>query len=247
MSSLLQEEKTAFSTPMAHWWIVVGCLALSFVDMLLLSTALGKLTNDLDQVGASLLAFCLALIGTITAFLWGRSQALHKNTKVWKFYELWVWLAIGIIFIIMRLVVVVADVSEFPEEAFSIISSEALMAVVLSILYIGTGLVVRSESRKIFDPALFSEWRQIGSAKKVQNKIANKFAETERMLIELDSFQKNYHSLDKQYVIRKNALMDAERTTLSTVVKRMLEDNPHLSPQVVDDILQSILNERTNN
>lgn len=61
------------------------------------------------------------------------------------------------------------------------------------------------------------------------------------MILELEQFHKNYRALKKMYVIRKNSLYDAERTTLSSVVKRLLEDNPQLDPQVVEDILQSVL------
>lgn len=78
-------------------------------------------------------------------------------------------------------------------------------------------------------------------AKKIQHRIAKKYARSESMILELEQFHKNYRALKKMYVIRKNSLYDAERTTLSSVVKRVLEDNPQLDPQVVEDILQSVL------
>ena len=234
------DTKTAFSTPYGHYWVVAGCLALSFLDMLLLSTAIERLL-DTDQFNASILAFALALVGSVTAFLWGRSQAMHKAKRSWSFYEPWVWITICLIFAAIRAVVIFMDIKEFPDDTFTIISSEVLMAVLLTVLYLGTGLAIRAESRKIFDPLLFSQWRSIKAAKKIQHRIAKKYARAESMILELEQFHKNYRALKKLYVIRKNSLYDAERTTLSSVVKRVLEDNTHLDPQVVEDILQSVL------
>ncbi len=236
----ISDSKTAFSTPYGHYWVVAGCLALSFLDMLLLSTAIERLL-DTDQFNASILAFALALVGSVTAFLWGRSQAMHKLRRSWSFYEPWVWITICLIFAAIRAVVIFMDIKEFPDDTFTIISSEVLMAVLLTVLYLGTGLAIRAEARKIFDATLFSQWRSIKSAKKIQHRIAKKYAKAESMILELEQFHKNYRALKKLYVIRKNSLYDAERTTLSSVVKRVLEDNTHLDPQVVEDILQSVL------
>lgn len=237
---VVADTKTAFSTPYGHYWVVAGCLALSFLDMLLLSTAIERLL-DTDQFNASILAFALALVGSVTAFLWGRSQAMHKQRRSWSFYEPWVWITICLIFAAIRAVVIFMDIKEFPDDIFTIISSEVLMAVLLTVLYLGTGLAIRAEARKIFDPLLFSQWRNLKAAKKIQHRIAKKYARAESMILELEQFHKNYRALKKLYVIRKNSLYDAERTTLSSVVKRVLEDNTHLDPQVVEDILQSVL------
>lgn len=234
------KDTTNFATPYGHYWVVAGCLLLSFLDMLLLSSAIERML-DTDQLNASILAFALALVGSVTAFLWGRSQALHPKRRSWSFYEPWIWIAICLIFVAIRAVVILLDVQEYPEDVFTTVSSEVLMALVLTVLYIGTGLAIRAEARKIFDPTLFTEWRRIGAAKKVQGRIAKKFAKADSMILELDQFSKNYRSLQKLYIIRKNSLYDAERTTLSSVVKRILEDNPQLDPQVVEDILQSVL------
>lgn len=234
------DTKTAFATPYGHYWVVAGCLLLSFLDMLLLSSAVERLL-DTDQFNASILAFALALVGSVTAFLWGRSQAMHPGRRSWSFYEPWVWITICLIFVAIRAVVIVMDIQEFPDDMATIISSEALMALLLTVLYLGTGLAIRAEARKIFDPTLFSQWRQIKTAKKIQHRIAKKYARAESMVLELEQFHKNYRALKKLYVIRKNSLYDAERTTLSSVVKRVLEDNSHLDPQVVEDILQSVL------
>lgn len=234
------DTKTAFSTPHGHYWVVAGCLLLSFLDMLLLSSAVERLL-DTDQFNASILAFALALVGSVTAFLWGRSQAMHPGRRSWSFYEPWVWITICLIFVAIRAVVITMDIQEFPDDIVTIISSEALMALLLTVLYLGTGLAIRAEARKIFDPTLFSQWRRIKTAKKTQHRIAKKYARAESMILELEQFHKNYRALKKLYVIRKNSLYDAERTTLSSVVKRVLEDNAHLDPQVVEDILQSVL------
>ncbi len=234
------DAKTAFSTPYGHYWVVAGCLALSFLDMLLLSSAIERLL-DTDQFNASILAFALALVGSVTAFLWGRSHAMHRSRRSWSFYEPWVWVTICLIFVAIRAVVIMMDIGEFPDDAVTIISSEVLMAVLLTVLYVGTGLAIRAEARKIFDPTLFSQWRRLKTAKKIQHRIAKKYARAESMILELEQFHKNYRALKKLYVIRKNSLYDAERTTLSSVVKRVLEDNSHLDPQVVEDILQSVL------
>lgn len=231
---------TAFTTPYGHYWVVAGCLLLSFLDMLLLSAAIERLL-DTDQFNASILAFALALVGSVTAFLWGRSQAAHPARRSWSFYEPWIWITIALIFVAIRGVVIYMDIQEFPDNVFTIISSEALMALLLTVLYLGTGLAIRAEARKIFDPTMFSQWRSIRMAKKIQHRIAKKYARAESMILELEQFHKNYRALKKMYVIRKNSLYDAERTTLSSVVKRVLEDNPQLDPQVVEDILQSVL------
>lgn len=231
---------TAFATPYGHYWVVAGCLLLSFLDMLLLSAAVERLL-DTDQLNASILAFALALVGSVTAFLWGRSQATHPSRRSWSFYEPWLWITIALIFVAIRGVVIYMDVHEYPDNVFTIVSSEALMALLLTVLYLGTGLAIRAEARKIFDPTMFSQWRSIRMAKKVQHRIAKKYARAESMILELEQFHKNYRALKKMYIIRKNSLYDAERTTLSSVVKRVLEDNPQLDPQVVEDILQSVL------
>lgn len=231
---------TAFATPYGHYWVVAGCLLLSFLDMLLLSTAIERLL-DTDQLNASILAFALALVGSVTAFLWGRSQAAHPQRRSWSFYEPWIWITIALIFVAIRGVVIYMDIQESPDSIFTIVSSEALMALLLTVLYLGTGLAIRAEARKIFDPTMFSQWRSIRMAKKIQHRIAKKYARSESMILELEQFHKNYRALKKMYVIRKNSLYDAERTTLSSVVKRVLEDNPQLDPQVVEDILQSVL------
>ncbi|QHN42655.1 hypothetical protein GII36_02175 [Candidatus Mycosynbacter amalyticus] len=231
---------TAFATPYGHYWVVAGCLLLSFLDMLLLSAAIERLL-DTDQLNASILAFALALVGSVTAFLWGRSQAAHPARRGWSFYEPWIWITIALIFVAIRGVVIYMDIQEYPDNIFTIISSEALMALLLTVLYLGTGLAIRAEARKIFDPTMFSQWRSIRMAKKIQHRIAKKYARAESMILELEQFHKNYRALKKMYIIRKNSLYDAERTTLSSVVKRVLEDNPQLDPQVVEDILQSVL------
>lgn len=231
---------TAFATPHAHYWVIGVCLLLGFLDMFLLSSAIERVM-DFNQGAASILAFALALVGSVTAFLWGRSQAMHPGRRSWSFYEPWIWLAICLIFIAIRGVVIYMDIQEYPDNIFTTISSETLMALLLTVLYVGTGLAIRAEARKIFDPTMFSQWRSIRMAKKIQHRIAKKYARAESMILELEQFHKNYRALKKMYVIRKNSLYDAERTTLSSVVKRVLEDNPQLDPQVVEDILQSVL------
>lgn len=245
---------TAYDTPTIPWLIIVVCLLFSFVDMLLLSNALERLF-DYDQITASLLAFLIALVGNATAFLWGRSQGLHHEKKKWAFYEPWIWLAFGLIFIAIRVIVIYMDIQDYPDDILSIISSEAVMAVLLSVVYAATGLALQLESKKIFDPRNYTEWRAARDRKrqereyqKKQNraakKVAKKYAEAERMVLELENFDKYYLSIKKQYVIQRNALYDAERTMLSSVEKQLLEDNPRLDPQVVDDILQTVLADR---
>ncbi len=231
---------TAFATPHTHYWVIAVCLLLGFLDMFLLSGAIERVM-DFNQGAASILAFALALVGSVTAFLWGRSQAAHPTRRSWSFYEPWIWITIALIFVAIRAVVIYIDIQEYPENVFTIISSEMLMALLLTVLYLGTGLAIRAEARKIFDPTMFSQWRSIKSAKKTQHRIAKKYARAESMILELEQFHKNYRALKKMYVIRKNSLYDAERTTLSSVVKRLLEDNPQLDPQVVEDVLQSVL------
>lgn len=243
MSNSSMSHKKAIESPTIPIVIIIVCLALSFVDMYLLSTALEKLL-DFSQSSASLLALFLALVGAGSAFLWGRSEATNKKLKPYLSHNFWIWLLICLVFIAIRIAVVMIDVTEYPDDAMATITSESLMAVLLTILYVGTGLVLHSEARKVFDPERFLEWKDLNAAKSLQNSIARKYAEAERIIIELESFRKYYGSLEKQYVIHKQSLEDAERSTLSTVVKQVLEDNPHLSPQDVEDILQSIIAER---
>ncbi len=241
--TLTPAQRTAFETPVVPIVITVIGLLISFIDMLLLSGALEKLLQT-DQLNASIYAFFFAMVGTFSAILWGRSKGVNKNKRLYAIPEFWVWLFIGLVFIAIRAVVVYLDVRDFPDEALATISSESMMMVFLTILYTGTGLVVKHEAQKIFDPTMYKEWRNMRAAKGVQNKIADRYSEAERLIVELERFKNNYRSLGRQYVIKKNNLKDAERNTLSTVVKRVLEDNTYLRPRVVADILRSILNER---
>lgn len=157
---------TAFATPHTHYWVIAVCLLLGFLDMFLLSGAIERVM-DFNQGAASILAFALALVGSVTAFLWGRSQAAHPSRRSWSFYEPWIWITIALIFVAIRGVVIYMDIQEYPENIFTIISSEVLMALLLTVLYIGTGLAIRAEARKIFDPTMFSQWRSLKSAKRL--------------------------------------------------------------------------------
>lgn len=244
MQTDLEKTKTAYNVPTAPIVIIAVCLGLSFVDMLLLSSAIEALL-DTDQTSASVLALILALVGSGLAFLWGYSQGLSVTRKKWTFFEPWFWLAIGLIFVVIRVIVIIMDIQQFPEDAMSTISSESLMAVLLSVLYLGTGLTLQHEARKLFDPDNYIEWRKLKRGKQIHNRVAKKYAEAQSMIISLDDFQKYFYSVKKQYVIQRNALYDAERATLSSAVKQLLEDNPRLDPQVVEDILQTVLQDRS--
>lgn len=244
MKQTTPQVRAAIKSPAGHWVIIVIGLLLSFVDMLLLSGAIENLA-DVDQVNASILALMIALVGSITALLWGRSIAQHPEKRKWHHIEAWIWASIGVLFIVIRAATMYMDLVDIdPEEVFGIVASESLMAIMLTILYVGTGFILRMEAQKAFDTTRYALWHNIRAAKMLQSKIANKYAESERIIIELESFYKFYGSVNRQYVIRRNSVQDAERATLSTVAKRVLEDNPQLDPQVVDDILQAMLAER---
>lgn len=228
-----------------HKVIIGVCILLSIVDMLLLSQAVEALL-DVDQGSASITALALTLVGTASAFFWGRAQATHKERRMYAHFEPWIWILIGLLFVAIRIVVVYMGISDTPEDAYAIIAGGALQAFALTILYVAGGLTVRYEASRLYDPNLYLEHRSTQSAKSVQKRIANRYGEAERLLIELENFQKYYDSLQKQYRVRKDSLIDAEHSTLNSVVKRVLEDNARVSPQVVDDILRSLINERKN-
>lgn len=231
--------------PVTSWVIIGACIALGFVDMVILSSAMAELF-ELASSSASVIALVVSVVGSATALLWGRAEAGDSESRWYKAHEFWIWLAIGVVLIAIRVAAAFINGEGLEDELTQHIMSEVLMATILSILYIGAGMAIRGESRKVFDKERYSEWNEFKEAKGLQNSIAKKYAEAGRIVIELESFHHYYQALDKQYSIRQHALEDAERGTMSHVVKRVLEDNPHLSAQVVDDILQAVVSERAN-
>lgn len=151
---------------------VVGLIG-SMLDLTFLQDVLGRILN-LSSAMALLVSLIIGLVASVALMgLAGYRQGHEsgENSKLSKMPEFWIWIVLGVILIVVRLMtgtIVEVDSNESTIKLGAIIvrSSDLVTAPLMFFMYLGTGLLVNFCAREFFYTDMYSEWAKNHESKK---------------------------------------------------------------------------------
>lgn len=148
--------------------IFVAAVALSFVDLLFLSEVIGKVL-DLDTLWSMLISFGLGLVGIAVMTSYGIQLAHGNNSKASAIGHYVLWIALGIIFVLIRLwsAMFLGLGTEAGDEKlislFGLVDVrevDLIMAPLMLLLYIATGIMAKDAAKNLFLNPDFDKWNE---------------------------------------------------------------------------------------
>jgi hypothetical protein len=159
--------------------MIIGAVVLSFVDLAFLNDVIGKIL-DLDATGSMVIAFVLGLVGIgLMAHL--GAMIAHGNDKlrnVASHYALWVLLGVSLVTVrIFSASILQLDVSLGDESLLNILGQDIrqvdlVIAPLMLLLYLATGIMVKDGVRNLLLNPDFEEWREARRNDKANRKSA---------------------------------------------------------------------------
>ena len=221
------------------WGAVVVSFSLAILDMMYLRDVFEKYA-DFDVVGASIVAFALATIANVAALLWGRQKGLRKSGKSF----MWSWIVLGIVYFLIRFVAIYNEVIKPGNFDFSSIIGQLLPIIILTISYVGTGTTLEWAGKQLWDINIITYLKTQKVFHEEHAKIANNHAALWEMIENLQKYNENYISLDKQYEKHKDNIRKNEKSTMARIVSKVIANNPSIDPSDANRVMEAVLAER---
>lgn len=148
--------------------IYIAAVALSFVDLLFLNEVIGKVL-DFDTLWSMLTSFGLGLVGIAVMTSYG-IQLAHGNKGVAStigHYALWI--ALGIVFVLIRLgtaMLLNLGPETGDEDIISLFGDarvrlvDVIMSPLMFLLYIATGIMAKDAAKNLFLNPDFDRWNE---------------------------------------------------------------------------------------
>ena len=221
------------------WGAVIISFSLAILDMMYLRDVFEKYA-DFNVVEASIIAFTLATVANISALLWGRQKGLRKSGKSF----MWSWIVLGLVYFLIRFVAIYNEVLLPGNYDFKSIISQLLPVIILTISYVGTGTTIEWASKQLFDINI-TNYLNTRKAFHIEHaRIANNHAALWEMIENLQKYNDNYVSLDKQYGKHKDNIRKNEKSTMARIVSKVIAANSSIDPSDANQVMENVLAER---
>ena len=225
------------------WILIVISFLLGIYDMINLSDSLGSMTK-FSSWELSFVTLLIATIANFCAFLWGKGngEELEKKKLNKKTISGFLgWFAIGLVYLAIRIASLSTHISG--GESMDIILGDVFMMVLLLVMYIGTGLTISTEARKIFDADIVGYKNSKKEFEKIHEEVTEEMSSINEHIGIIENYRENYKNLDVQYEKIKKSIYHAEEAAMAEIVGKMIEANPKISPtsahRVMDDFLEN--------
>lgn len=148
--------------------IFIAAVALSFVDLLFLSEVIGKVL-DLDTLWSIFISFGLGLVGIAVMTSYGIQLAHGHKSVASAVGHYMLWIALGIIFVLIRLwsAIFLGLGTEAGDEKlisiFGVVDVRGIdlaMAPLMLLLYIATGIMAKDAAKNLFLNPDFDKWNE---------------------------------------------------------------------------------------
>ena len=220
-------------------FIVVSFL-LAFLDMALLSKSWQKATNHPVST-STFIAFALATAANASALTWGYNNGRRMERKTFNkrsIAEAASWIILGLVYLVVRLI----EVHKLLEEGNGdfLIGKIAEMAV-LAVSYIGTGILITTSAREIFDADCVAYRLAKKEFEQAHDEIAENDAIIRQAIGVLEQYNLNYEALDSQKEKISSAIKKAERGTMESVAGIQVVKH-NINPVYVNEIIDEVIN-----
>jgi hypothetical protein len=176
----------------------------------------------------------------VSAFLWGYTKGhFRENKKQSKSFKA-AWIALGVIYAIIRASIIVSDSPDSIDD----ILGQAIIALFLTISYIGSGTTIQWAASQLFDADIANFRNAQKEFKKSSALINRNNAALWKMIDDLKKFKKNYEILDKQYDKEYDKIVKNERSVMAQIVGKTIAKNPAINPVNANEVMEEVLKER---
>ena len=155
------------------------------------------------------------------------------------------WAALGVGYFIIRLI----DLGQSLEAAKVTgeevnIAGHAIVMGFLAVSYVGTGTLIQSSARIIFDAELSALRNTKKKFERANEDLADSYADIKESIGILKGYNINYKTLDVQRRKCITSMIRTENATMSVIVGRMLAKHSDMNPKLANDILNEVIEER---
>ena len=223
-------------------FIVISFL-LALLDMTLLSKSWEIVTGH-DPSTSTFVAFALATAANFIALTWGWGNGRRSEKKLINkrsFGEAAAWIVIGIVYLVVRVIEIFVKIDGGGED-FNMIGKLAEMSV-LAVSYIGTGFLIVTSARELFDADCVAYRRAKKEFEEAHNEIATNDAILRQAIGVLEQYDLNYEALDSQKEKISSAIYKAEQGTMESIAG--IEVAKHnINPVYVNEIIEEVIGKK---
>ena len=221
----------------------VAFIIVSFLLGLLDMTLLYKVVHQLmgfNNGFSMLVSFIVATIANFTALTWGwgNGKRLERHSinkrSVGEFFA---WFAIGCLYAAIRIINILQNVGN---DDFNW-NGEIIQIVILAISYIGTGVLIQSSAREIWDADCVAFRKSKKRFDELHIDIADATADLQESIGILKNYDSNYRSLDEQKKEIEMAIHKSEEAVMADIVAVTVSNNPMISPIAANKVKEQVL------
>jgi hypothetical protein len=219
-------------------FIVVSFL-LGLLDMTLLYRAFHDLTQ-LNNGMSMIISFIIATIANFTALTWGWENGRHlakRTINKRTVGEFIIWLAIGIMYAVIRAINIINKLGN-PELNWM---GETIQIVILAISYIGTGVLIQSSAREIWDAECVAFRKARKKFNRLHEDVADASADLHEDIGILKKYNMNYSALEHQKNKIEFAIRKSEKAVMADIVSMTCAKNPMISPVQANKVMEQVL------
>ena len=245
-----------FDFPVIRVVFIVASFLLAVLDMLFLYGALGRLTAGIlgssDQAGIFMItAFVLATVANFTALMWGYENGKRMTRGALNKHSIGFfigWCAIGLGYFAIRAIDLKNTIASTLGSGLGIeeanIPGHIIVMGILAVSYIGTGTLIQSSAREIFDARLSALRKAKKKFERANEDLADSYADLKESIGILKNYDINYRTLDVQYRKCYMSMIRTENATMSVIVSNMLAKHNDMNPKLANDILKEVIDAR---
>ena len=241
--------KKSLKFPVASVVYIVVSFLLGLLDMTLLYKIVGPLMG-LDNAMAMFVAFLLATIANFTALTWGKANGdnmAEKSINKHSVGSFIAWVFIGIVYLAIRIAGLFLVSRPEGTSDINYWVGQILTMSILAISYIGTGVLIASSSRTIWDREAKDMRRLTKEFNQAHDDLAKATADLDQNISILSKYHLNYPSLERQYKKIESAIYRAEDATMSDIVGKVVAAHPEINPREAHNVKDEIMEKRKKN
>ena len=225
--------------PVVRIIFIVISFLLAFLDMALLSKSWHRATGQ-DVATSTFVAFALATAANFIALTWGWGNGRRLENKTINkrsVGEAIAWIIIGIVYIAVRAI----EISKLGADFDKLIIGKVAEMAVLAVSYVGTGILITTSAREIFDADCVAYRLAKKEFEQAHDEIAENDAIIRQAIGVLEQYNLNYEALDSQKEKISSAIKKAERGTMESIAG-IQEVKHNINPVFVNEIIDEVVN-----
>ncbi len=248
------KEKKNFDFPTIRVVYIVVSFGLAVFDMFMLQEKLlDILPNGTTPSFAAITSVIVATMANFIAFTWGQENGKMMAAKVINKKTAGTfatWVTIGCVYALIRLSYIIkhAMMGYKPILDLSGIMGQIAEIILLSISYIGTGILIEESARDIFDADCVACRKAKKKFDRIHADIAAEVSDLQANIGVLKKYGNNYKTLERQKNKIETAIRRAERGAMADIVGKMLTKHKEISPTLANAVMDEVIqdNKRDN-